>query len=68
MYIAADGRLLPCMPLSGMDCQDEYPLITEIGLQKALSDSLYLERIDTRLEKLLKENAKCRACDYNEEV
>ena len=64
MYIAADGRLLPCMPLSGMDCQDEYPLITEIGLQKALSDSLYLERIDTRLEKLLKENARCRACDY----
>jgi len=64
MYIAADGRLLPCMPLSGMDCQDEYPLITEIGLEKALSDSIYLDRIDTRLEKLLMENAKCRECEY----
>ena len=32
MYISAEGRALPCMALSGMELQNEFPLITELGL------------------------------------
>lgn len=64
MYIAADGRLLPCIPLTGSSLQDEMPKITEMGLIEALSDSKYLRAIDTRLEDLLAHNEKCNACEY----
>ncbi len=64
MYIAADGKLLPCIPLTGMPIQEEMPNIMEIGLLKALSDSTYLRRIDTRLVDLLNANEKCSACEH----
>ena len=34
MYISAEGRALPGMSLSGMDIQEEFPLIPEIGLSQ----------------------------------
>lgn len=64
MYISADGRLLPCIPLAGSPIQEQMPLITEMDICCALSDSRYLGLIDTRLEDLFKVNAKCRVCEY----
>ncbi|RPI24921.1 MAG: radical SAM protein [Acidobacteria bacterium] len=64
MYIGADGRLLPCIPLTGSSLQEEMPKITEMGLIQALSESKYLRAIDTRLNELLAHNEKCNACEY----
>ena len=64
MYIAADGKLLPCIPLTGLAIQEEMPSVAEMDICQALSDSRYLSLIDMRLEDLLKVNAKCRACEY----
>jgi radical SAM protein with 4Fe4S-binding SPASM domain len=64
LYIAADGKLLPCIPLSGLPIQDEMPNITEIPLAEALSDSQYLRRIDTRLEDMLEVNKDCAECEH----
>lgn len=64
MYISADGRLLPCIPLTGSSLQDEMPKITEMGLIQALSDSKYLHAIDTRLDELLAHNEKCNSCEH----
>jgi len=64
MYISADGRLLPCIPLTGSSLQDEMPKITETGLIQALSDSKYLHAIDTRLDELLAHNEKCNSCEH----
>lgn len=64
MYIAADGKLLPCIPLTGLPIQDGMPSVTEMDICRALSDSRYLSLIDTRLEDLLKVNARCRDCEY----
>jgi len=64
MYISGDGKLLPCIPLSGMPIQDEMPDITKTPLCEALSDSKYLSLIDTRLEELLKENERCASCEH----
>ncbi len=64
MYISAEGRTLPCMALSGMDIQKEFPLITEIGLEKCITDSRYMRLIDTRATEVLKHNPECAKCEY----
>lgn len=64
MYIAADGKLLPCIPLTGLPVQDNMPDITEMPLVQALNCSSYLALIDTRLRDLLAANEKCAACEH----
>lgn len=64
MYISAEGRALPCMALSGMDVQKEFPLIPEIGLSKCITDSNYMRLIDTRATEVLKHNSECASCEH----
>jgi len=64
MYISAEGRALPCMALSGMDIQQEFPLIPERGLAKCLTDSRYMCLIDTRATEILDHNPECKNCEY----
>ena len=64
MYISPEGRALPCMSLSGADIQHEFPLVQEIGLEKCLTDSRYMEFIDTRADKVLAHNPECAACRW----
>ena len=41
---------LSCLSLSSFDeIQKDFPLVTEIGLAKGLTDSSYMKLIDTRL-------------------
>lgn len=67
MYISPEGRALPCMALSGMDIQKEFPLIGEVGLQKCLTDSRYLKLIDTRASEYFAHNPDCATCKYARE-
>ena len=64
MYISAEGRALPCMALSGMDIQQEFPLIPEIGLAACLTDSRYMRLIDTRAAEVLSHNPECLKCAH----
>ncbi len=64
MYISADGHALPCMALSGMDIQDKFPNVTETGLQKALTDSFYMDTINITLKDYLDENSECAECAH----
>ena len=64
MYLSPEGRMLPCMSLSDMDIQNDYPLISEIGLRKGMSDSKYMELIDTRIDRFLEITPECGRCEY----
>ena len=65
MYIAADGRILPCMPLSGTDeIAARFPSITETALKDALNDSWYMSCIDTKLKDFLDQNEECGSCEH----
>lgn len=64
MYISAEGRALPCMALSGMDIQEEFPLIPEIGLAQCITDSRYMRLIDTRATEVLNHNPECKTCEH----
>ena len=46
------------------EIQKDFPLVTEIGLAKGLTDSSYMKLIDTRLAKLLEVNKTCGSCQY----
>ena len=65
MYISPEGRTLPCLSLSGMKIQDEFPLITEKGLAQCITDSRYMRLIDTRASEYFAANDECRACKYS---
>jgi len=64
MYISAEGRALPCMALSGMEIQDEFPLIPEMGLARCITDSRYMRLIDTRATEVLEHNPECKTCKH----
>lgn len=64
LYLSPEGRMLPCMSLSSFDIQENYPLITTVGLQKGLTDSAYMKLIDTRIEEFLAHTKECGACEY----
>lgn len=63
-YITPEGRLLPCMPMTACKEQELFPLVQEIGLKKGLSDSFYMDIVDSRVKDLLAVNAKCAACEH----
>lgn len=64
MYISAEGRVLPCMALTGMDIQQEFPLIQEMGLSACLTDSRYMQLLDTRAAHVLQHNSECSQCPH----
>lgn len=64
MYIAADGRILPCMSLSGMAIQEDFPMVTEIGLKACLNDSSFMDMVNLRLKDYLEHNEDCRICEH----
>ncbi|MEG2231908.1 MAG: radical SAM protein [Lachnospiraceae bacterium] len=66
LYISPESRMLPCLSLSATELQENYPKITEIGLQKGLSDSSYMKIIDTRLKEYWQVNLECEQCAYKE--
>jgi radical SAM protein with 4Fe4S-binding SPASM domain len=67
MYIAADGKLLPCITLSGLPIQEEMPSLNDMTVAQALSDSLYLERIETPVSALIEHNPECASCGHRKE-
>ncbi len=64
MYISPEGRALPCMSLSGMEIQEQFPLIPEDGLSKCITDSFYMSFINTRADKVLNHNPRCGDCPW----
>lgn len=65
MYLAPDGRILPCIPISNLEeAEQQFPKITDITLKEALADSWYMQFIDTNLEQYWAHNPECASCSY----
>jgi radical SAM protein with 4Fe4S-binding SPASM domain len=62
LYIAADGKLLPCIPFSGLRLQEDMPDLNSITIAQALLDSLYAELIETPVSALMEHNHLCVSC------
>ncbi|GHV48818.1 hypothetical protein FACS189499_09040 [Clostridia bacterium] len=65
MYISADGKLLPCMPLAGLPFQITAPSIKDMTIADALIDSDYLKKITTPISELIEHNKDtCGKCEH----
>lgn len=64
MYISPEGRVLPCMSLSGMDIQQQFPRIQDLGLSACLTDSFYMRFISTTGAEYFERNPECDACAF----
>lgn len=65
MYLSAEGRALTCMGLCSVEeFQRDYPLVQEIGLGTCLSDSKFMELVDTRAGDVLANNERCTNCPW----
>ncbi|MDR0991410.1 MAG: radical SAM protein [Ruminococcus sp.] len=65
MYIAADGRILPCMSLSGMDIQEKFPSLKDLPLSECITNSFYMDLITTQVDEFLKHNPdRCGKCEH----
>lgn len=65
LYITADGKWMPCMPMSGKeDLAAKFPSVYDTPLQQALEDSFYISCIEKRLDEYLEHNPKCQACEH----
>ena len=65
MYLGPDGRILPCIPMSQRDSTSErFPLVGDMTLAEALSDSYYMDFVSTTLDDYLAHNPECADCEY----
>ena len=63
-YITPEGCLLPCMPMTASPEQSKFPRVQDIGLQKGLSDSYYMQFVNGRVKDLFAANQECAGCSY----
>ena len=52
------------MPMTVCQEQEFFPLVQDIGLKKGLSDSFYMNIVDSRIKDLLAVNTKCADCAH----
>lgn len=61
-YLSAEGRLLPCMPMSMCREKEIFPSVRERGLSACLNDSFFLDYTSRCTEDLFAANAACGSC------
>ena len=65
MYLGPDMRVLPCIPMSEVDAaQERFPVLGELTLREALSDSAYMDFITKNHAAYLALNPTCASCEY----
>ena len=65
LYITAEGRMAPCMPLSGNDVLlQKLPNLCDVNLADALDDSYYMDLVNARLSEYLVHNKECSECEW----
>lgn len=64
LYLMADGRLLPCMPLTDTAMEDDMPNLLTTTLARALGDTEFFDLINGKLGPLFEESPICGVCEH----
>lgn len=64
LHIMADGRLLPCMPMTGSPVEAEMPSLLNSTICEELCSSRFFDTIDTHVDAVFRNNLECAACEY----
>lgn len=63
VYLAPDGRLIPCMSMIDTVLANKYPNAFEMGFREALNDPRYLNDSRCKASACI-DNDECRNCEY----
>ena len=63
-YISPEGRVLSCIPLSGLKVQEKFPFVTQNKLSDCLNSPEYLSLVKMKVSEFLNSKAKCRSCKF----
>ena len=65
MYLTPDGFIVPCIPMGSAEGgRRHFPNIRETTIAEALSGSVYMTFVDTRLRDYFAHNPGCASCGY----
>ncbi|MDR1472887.1 MAG: radical SAM protein [Synergistaceae bacterium] len=64
IYLASNGRVLPCIPTAGTCLEEDAPNIMDVPLTEILGSSKFFELIDTRLGASFEQNQICADCEF----
>lgn len=64
LYIAADGKVLPCIPLAGLPIQENMPSLLDTSLPDILASSSYSQLVDSTCGDLFERNEDCQSCPH----
>ena len=66
-FLNGDGKLAPCIPIAGMDGQQEnFADLTKMHLRDALEKSRYAACVGATVKDYYDANPECAACEYRE--
>lgn len=69
LFIASDGRILPCNPYTGITqvnkCDIAFENIKNHKLKDILTESNYLKYVTATIENLFEKNADCKNCEHS---
>lgn len=64
LHIMADGKLLPCIPMTGSAVEAEMPNLLKTTIAEALVGSRFFDVIDMKLSDVLANNPECADCEH----
>ena len=64
LHIMADGKLLPCIPMTGSAVESKMPSLLESTISQAMTDSFFFDTINTKVETVLGNNPECTSCEH----
>ena len=63
-YIAPNGQVLPCMPMTSAVDLSMFPNAPETDLQQIFDNSFLMEYADSRVRDLTEQNRECKECPH----
>lgn len=64
LYIAADAKVLPCISMTGLEVQADFPSLKQTPLKQILKESHYWKMVSATVGELLKQNEECNGCPH----
>ena len=64
LYIAANGKVLPCMTFSGHSLEKNFDSIFDRPLKEIINDSYYSECANATCAQCIENNERCADCQY----
>ena len=64
LYISPEGRVLPCVPMSGTKVEQMMPFIQDIGLMECINHTAWFQIVSTKIKDFFAVHDECKSCEW----